>query len=164
MNIRKATAEDIPSLMRLAAESATAAHWTERQYTNLISPAGKADRCAIVAEGSPVSDPATSAKALLGFLIARLQTPECELENIVVSSAAQRKGIGTALLDALKLAANDTNCESVFLEVRESNQAARAFYESVGFEPNGRRNFYYSNPSEDAILYHLTVPAKPFSQ
>ncbi|HZC24346.1 MAG TPA: ribosomal protein S18-alanine N-acetyltransferase [Candidatus Binatia bacterium] len=157
MKIRKATAEDIPSLMGLAAESATAAHWTEQQYRDLISPAEKVRRLAIVAEGPPVSDPATSAKGLLGFLIARLQTPECELENIAVSHSQQRKGIGRQLLNALKLAASQTNCEVVFLEVRESNQAARAFYESVGFKANGRRKSYYSNPSEDAILYYLAV-------
>ena len=161
--IRKATADDIRSMMNLAAESATAAHWTEQQYRDLISPAGKLDRLAIVAEGSPVSHPAMPAEGLLGFLIARFQSPECELENIVVSRAAHRKGIGRQLLDALQLATRETKCEVVFLEVRESNQAARAFYESVGFELNGSRKSYYSNPSEDAMVYRLTIPAKPFS-
>lgn len=163
MKIRKATADDIRAMVDLATESATAAQWTERQYRDLISPKSEFHRLVIVAEGSPVSDPATSAKGLLGFLIARLHPPECELENIVVSRSEQRKGIGRQLLNALKLAASETNCEVVFLEVRESNQTARGFYERVGFEPNGRRKSYYSNPSEDAILYRLGSPAKPFS-
>lgn len=159
MRIRKATANDIRSMIDLAAESATAARWTEQQYRELTSTGAKVHRLAIVAEESPgpVSDAATPSKCLLGFLIARVLTPECELENIAVSPAVRRKGIGRQLLDALMQAASETECESVFLEVRESNQAARAFYESVGFKPDGRRKSYYSNPSEDAILYRLAV-------
>jgi len=45
----------------------------------------------------------------------------------------------------------------VFLEVRESNQPARAFYLRQGFEESGRRKFYYANPQEDAILYRLAL-------
>lgn len=159
MRIRKATPHDIRPMMELAAESATAAHWTEQQYRDVLSAAVKVHRLAIVAEGSPEagSDPAAPARDLLGFLIARSLARECELENIVVSPAARRTGIGKQLLDTLKLAASETDCESVFLEVRESNQAARAFYESVGFQLDGRRKLYYSNPSEDAVLYRLSI-------
>lgn len=157
MRIRKATADDIRAMVDLAAESATAAQWTEQQYRDLISPEAKVRRLVIVAERSPDSGPAPSAKRLLGFLIARLQAPECELENIVVSRSEQRKGIGRHLLNALKLAASETNCELVFLEVRESNQAARAFYERAGFKREGRRKSYYSNPLEDAILFRVAL-------
>lgn len=159
MRVRKATVDDIRSMMDLAGESATAAHWTEQQYRDLISPGAKVHRLAIVAEGSPepVSDSAAPTQGFFGFLIARFLTPECELENIAVSPVVRRRGIGRQLLDVLKLAASETNCESVFLEVRESNKAARAFYESVGFKSDGRRKTYYSNPSEDAILYRLAI-------
>ena len=159
MRIRKAIADDIRSMIDLAAVSATAAHWTEQQYRDLLSPASSVRRLAIVAEGSPepVSEPVTPTKSLLGFLIARFLTPDCELENIAVSPVVRRRGIGRQLLEALKLAASETNCESVFLEVRESNQAARAFYESVGFKRDGSRKSYYSNPMEDAILYRLAL-------
>lgn len=165
MKIRKATADDIASMMSLARESATAAHWTEPQYRDLILPVVKVDRLAIVAEAAPsplcgADDPD---ERLLGFLVAHFLTPECELENIVVSPRALRKGVGKQLLKALLLAASKTNCETVFLEVRESNQAARAFYENVGFQLDSRRKSYYSNPSEDAVLYRLKVSANPFS-
>lgn len=160
--IRKATADDIPSMMALARESAAAAHWTEELYKDLLSSAASLHRLAIVAEGAP-EIPKVSApeRGLLGFLIARFLTPDCELENIVVSPNARRKGTGKQLLDALLLSAGETNIESVFLEVRESNHAARAFYERVGFKLDGRRKSYYSNPSEDAILYRLCT--KSFS-
>jgi [ribosomal protein S18]-alanine N-acetyltransferase len=57
----------------------------------------------------------------------------------------------------LLLAARETNSESVFLEVRESNHEARAFYEKVGFKLDGRRKSYYSNPPEAATLYRMAV-------
>ena len=51
----------------------------------------------------------------------------------------------------------ETRSEAIFLEVRASNTAARSLYESLGFCQTGLRRFYYSDPSEDAILYRLTV-------
>jgi ribosomal-protein-alanine N-acetyltransferase len=44
------------------------------------------------------------------------------------------------------------NCEFIFLEVRESNTAALALYGSFGFKVSGRRNNYYRNPVENAIV------------
>jgi len=160
VKIRKATADDIHAMIELARASVTAAHWTELQYRDLLTPAAAAHRLAVVAEaGWDVSNSAASdnSERLLGFLIARFITPECELENIVVSPAARRRGVGKQLLKSLLLAAHETNIESVFLEVRESNSAARAFYEQAEFKFDGRRKSYYSNPSEDAILYRLAV-------
>lgn len=93
----------------------------------------------------------------LGFLVARYIAPDWELENIVVDPNARRRGLGKHLLDALLAKARETNSESVFLEVRESNGSARALYESAGFHQTGRRKSYYSGPAEDAILYRLTL-------
>jgi ribosomal-protein-alanine N-acetyltransferase len=45
----------------------------------------------------------------------------------------------------------------VFLEVRESNAAARALYANAGFEQTSRRKSYYANPLEDAILYRHVI-------
>ena len=44
---------------------------------------------------------------------------------------------------------------AVFLEVRESNRAARALYEKWAFLESGRRRGYYKDPEEDAILYRI---------
>lgn len=56
-----------------------------------------------------------------------------------------------ALLDEAR-----QNGEAVFLEVRESNMAARRLYEKLGFAETGRRRGYYANPPEDAVLYSKT--------
>src|SRR5215472_17601433 len=138
-------------MMALARESTSAAQWAEQEYRNLFSTQGP-HRIALVAD-SPQSPPS----ALLGFLVARHVAPEWELENIVVAATARRHGIGNQLLRALVAAARETNSESVFLEVRESNVPAHALYEKSGFQRSGRRKSYYSNPVEDAILYRLPL-------
>jgi ribosomal-protein-alanine acetyltransferase len=155
--IRDATPRDIPSMMNLARESSSAAQWTTKQYEDLFPDAQMESirRFAVVAVQNDVSD--ASQNEVLGFLIARHLAPEWELENIVVAPAARRTGVGRKLVHALIAAAHETDSESVFLEVRESNSATRALYEQCGFTAQGRRKSYYSNPSEDAVIYRLTL-------
>lgn len=152
--VRRATSADVPAITELTHKSSTAAHWTEGQYAAAIQPAdGPFDRLVLVAR--EVSDQETS--PVLGFVVARHLRPEWELENIVVSPASQRQGIGRRLLRSLLARAIETASEAIFLEVRASNEAARSLYQSAGFCQTGLRRFYYSNPSEDAILYRLTL-------
>lgn len=94
---------------------------------------------------------------LAGFLVARYVPSEWELENIVVAPAIRRMGIGRQLIDTLLVQARQTNSIAVFLEVRESNTAARSLYKKLGFMETGRRKAYYSNPSEGAVLYSKTL-------
>jgi [ribosomal protein S18]-alanine N-acetyltransferase len=160
VQIRPATAADIPSIVKLERQSATAGHWTEGQYQKAFQREG-ATRLVLVADDprlAPDQKPAPAETTLLGFLVALHVAPEWELENIVVAPAARRKGMGKRLLAALFAAARETNSAAVFLEVRESNSAARTLYETAGFKPTGRRKVYYTNPSEDAVLYRLTLP------
>lgn len=159
--IRAVTLADIPAIIRLERECATAAHWTEQQYRQALDREGSA-RLLLVAEASRLPSSRSEVKSvaptdMLGFLIARHLAPEWELENIVVAPAARRRGLGRGLLNALLSAARETNSDSVFLEVRESNAAARTLYEKAGFGQTGCRKSYYSNPREDAILYRFTV-------
>jgi len=137
--------DDIASLIAMERECSTAAHWTEQEYQNLFvvrdEPAG---RLVLVATG---------ASMILGFLVARGLPPEWELENIVVASSVRRRGIGKQLMEALLEQARQRSGRAMFLEVRESNIAARHLYEKLGFAETGRRIAYYNSPSEDAVLY-----------
>jgi len=77
---------------------------------------------------------------------------EAEIANLAVSDEARRAGIGARLLDFAVAAADHRQCRVVFLEVRESNVAARALYASRGFQVAGRRSKYYRKPVEDALV------------
>jgi ribosomal-protein-alanine N-acetyltransferase len=146
--------------MNLERQSATAGHWTERQYRQAFQTEGPASLLLVAAEASsPRASGLISVKGsgILGFLVANHLAPEWELENIVVAPAARHRGIGKRLLEALLDAARETDSSAVFLEVRESNTAARTLYEGSGFEQTGRRRSYYTSPSEDAILYRRAL-------
>jgi [ribosomal protein S18]-alanine N-acetyltransferase len=148
VNIRTATPDDIPFLLQLERDSTTAAHWMLQQYTDLFRDGAAASRLVLLVERDDF---------VIGFLVAQHIASEWELENIVVSSAERRKGIGARLLQALLDTARKGASESVFLEVRESNLPARRFYEKTGFQQAGVRKGYYRDPPEDAILYRLDL-------
>ena len=147
MSIRSARPEDVGAMAALARHSPTAAHWAESSYSGLLDEKAAA-RISLVAE---------NAGAIQGFLIARSIGHECELENIVVAEGSQRHGVGSALMGALINGVRDRKAKSIFLEVRESNAAARALYETCGFSISGRRQLYYREPAEHAVLYTLTL-------
>ena len=162
MNLRPAIPADIPFIVELERACPTAAHWTERQYRQAVQPdSSDPQRLVLVAEAAPPALGAGengrgSGSGIVGFLVARHLASEWELENIVVVPAARRNGLGRQLLDVLLAAAHKTDSESVFLEVRESNAAARKFYNKAGFQQIGRRKSYYTDPPDDAILYRCS--------
>jgi [ribosomal protein S18]-alanine N-acetyltransferase len=156
VQIRSATLADVTSLIRLERQSATAGHWTEDQYRQALK-SGSTKRLFLVIESSPTTPPSDAPTSILGFLVAQNIAPEWELENIIVATTARRKGLGKRLLQHLLAVAREANGDSVFLEVRESNTAARALYEKAGFVQTGRRKSYYTSPPEDAILYRRSL-------
>src|SRR5205814_9065857 len=89
--------------------------------------------------------------------VARGLGREWELENIIVADQAERRGLGTRLLGELANLARSQHAQSIFLEVRESNQAARSLYLKCAFVESGHRKSYYQNPPETAILYKLDL-------
>jgi ribosomal-protein-alanine N-acetyltransferase len=88
----------------------------------------------------------------LGYVVAMVAGSEAEIADLAVSPAARRRGIGRALIDRLLNDLTGEGVLAVFLEVRESNRAARALYESRAFQGIGRRRGYYRFPVEDALL------------
>ncbi len=149
MIIRPATPADIRDMLALEQRAVTAAHWTEAEYAKLFS-AGQ-QRVALVIDDDGVR----------GFVVARGLAGEWEMENIAVAGEARRRGLATRLVGELLDRARDQGATAVFLEVRESNLAARRLYEKWAFEECGRRPGYYSQPTEDAILYRFSFPQAP---
>lgn len=145
LSIRPATVADLPAMMALEKRAATAAHWSAEQYQDLLHST-ESVRVALVL---------TVENEVQAFMIARVVHEEWEIENIAVAAPARRRGFGTRLLGELLDMARAKSASAVFLEVRESNQAARALYEKWAFLESGRRRRYYSDPVEDAILYRI---------
>ncbi len=131
--------------MVLERQASTAAHWTQVEYERIFN-LGQTPRVALVAE---------DVGEIVGFLVARALGPEWEIENIAVAEVVRRRGLGITLISEFLQLARTRGAAGVFLEVRESNQAARRLYQKLGFAGCGRRKSYYNNPLEDAIVYRF---------
>ena len=86
-------------------------------------------------------------KTAIGFLAIQQLVGELEITNIAVKKAHQGEGWGSQLLAHL-----DHVDFPIFLEVRASNTSAQALYQKFGFEVIGKRQRYYHEPVEDAII------------
>lgn len=147
MNIRTASPADIPEILSLERESPTAAHWSQQNYRDRLCGVGPESLVLLVEDQGAVK----------GFLIARILHPDWEIENIVVAASAQRRGVGSSMLNELLQRARTRSALKITLEVRASNTPARRLYEKFGFLESGFRAAYYRNPPGDAILYGLSL-------
>ncbi len=102
---------------------------------------------------------ASSGDDVLGYCVLLRAADEGEIANIAVALDARRRGIAGELLDDALHAAAHSGVASVYLEVRVSNDAARALYASRGFIAVGRRRAYYRNPLEDALVLRWSHPS-----
>ena len=90
--------------------------------------------------------------SLCGYAFFRICPPESELLKVVVASEWRRQNVASSLLRQGFTALSDLGCTDCFLEVRQSNMAARSLYERMGFFQTGTRKHYYHQPDEDALL------------
>ena len=77
---------------------------------------------------------------------------ETDMMNIAVHPDYRRRGIAEDLVISLMEALKENGNHSLMLEVRTSNEPARALYEKLGFAQVGLRKNYYRNPREDACI------------
>lgn len=141
MLLRQMTESDLPQVLELQRELAFQ-DWNEKQFLSEIRASYA--YCVICEDDGK----------LLGYAIFHLLGPDSELLSIATRTSEQRKGIGSQLLKAGldKLTESGDQC---FLEVRDGNAKARAFYEKHGFKLYSVRKKYYSD-GEDAALYKFS--------
>ena len=97
---------------------------------------------------------ARDGNAVLGYAGVYANKPTADVQTIAVASSAQRRGVGAALLEALKDAARTRGCTEMLLEVRADNEPAIALYERAGFETISNRRGYYG-PGQDALIMRV---------
>lgn len=119
--------------------------WSERAFQDAIANPAIYFACA------------RDGQRLVGYVVAWFVAGEGEVANLAVSPIAWGKGIGRLLLSAALNEGLSRSAGAVYLEVRESNERARALYKSGGFEEVGRRKSYYRRPAEDAIMLRRSL-------
>lgn len=89
---------------------------------------------------------------VVGYIGSQTVLDETDMMNVAVHPSHRRCGIAEALVSALSAALKELGSVSLTLEVRASNEPAKALYEKLGFVQVGRRPNYYRNPKEDALI------------
>ena len=87
-----------------------------------------------------------------GYCIVYFVLDEGEIARIAVDNCFRRQGVGRKLLEQVERTCKEKGIIRLMLDVRESNESARAFYKSLGFEEDGVRKNFYEMPKENAVL------------
>ena len=77
---------------------------------------------------------------------------EGQITNIATHPDARRQGLGERVTRALVEYGENNGISFFSLEVRESNFAAIALYEKLGFKKAGIRKNFYKLPVENAVI------------
>ncbi len=140
----------VSRLAQLEAES-TSWPWTQSQLQSSLDQGHSCYR--FVSDGKPV-----------GYCVLRVSVGVLEILNLVIFRDSQGYGYGRRLLLRIIRLATEQGTPEIWLEVRESNAAARSLYQSLEFVEGTRRRNYYSNNEdgstlerEAAILMHLSI-------
>jgi ribosomal-protein-alanine N-acetyltransferase len=128
--VRRGEPEDLPAVAAIQAASPEAARWNPADYLTYDL---RVAECGGEAAG---------------FLVAREVAGEAEILNLAVAPRFRRRGMARELLRSLV----NSFKGPIFLEVRESNKAARLTYQAIGFKEVARRSCYYDSPPETAIV------------
>ena len=142
--LRAATLDDLESIAEIE-RSAFTDPWSRASFRSMLD---QAPVWFVVAE---------SGERVVGYVVAWFIGGDGEIGNVAVDEAYRGQGIGGMLLDAVLAEARRREVEAVYLEVRESNLAARRMYERYGFARVGRRRRYYRRPEEDALILRLAL-------
>lgn len=97
--------------------------------------------------------------AIAGYAVVAVAAQEAHLLNLSIAGPLQHRGLGRELLVFAVKLARDYAARSILLEVRPSNEAARALYAAAGFAEIGIRKSYYPAGAgrEDAVVLALTL-------
>ncbi len=137
--LRAATRADVTVLLEIERASFTNPLWVAQDFLKYPCTVAEADG------------------QIAGFLVVRetfagdkQYRPEREILNLATAPRFRRLGVAKLLLESELLAG-----ANYFLEVRESNVGARTLYSHFGFQEIGRREKYYHNPAETAIVMQM---------
>lgn len=112
--------------------------WSAAEYADLLSD----PRTTIIGDANAV-------------LVLRCAGPEAEVLTLFTAPEGRRQGLARALLAQAEASALADGVEEIFLEVADTNQAARALYAAAGYLPRGIRKDYYETPAGPRIHAHV---------
>lgn len=139
MILREMMIDDLDEVMELE-EELFAVPWTKEGFFTFLT---RDDAMFLVVEEKG---------KILGYCGLLMVLDEGDVLNVAVKKDRQREGIGNFLMESMMRLAAEREISIIHLEVRKSNETAIRLYERLGFERDGIRKGYYTDPVEDAIL------------
>ncbi len=125
--------------------------WPERSYHFELTE--NPTTLAIVAELRPTQ----GGSIIIGMSVVWVLEDEAHIATIAIHPEFRGKGFGKSLLAETLKRSFARGARLATLEVRENNQVAQRMYFQFGFEVAGRRDRYYKDNNEDALI--MTLPA-----
>ena len=95
---------------------------------------------------------ALEGETVIGYVGSQTVMGWSDMMNVAVHPDHRRLGVGKALIEELIRQLREQGSENLTLEVRTSNENAKALYAGLDFMEVGRRKNYYHNPKEDALI------------
>lgn len=95
---------------------------------------------------------ALDGESVVGYVGSQTVLGWTDMMNVAVHPDYRRKGIAEQLVVSLENELKNRESTCLTLEVRVSNEPAKALYYKLGFLEVGRRKNYYRNPKEDALI------------
>ncbi len=138
---REMTVDDIPAVMEIEKQIYTHP-WTAGIFKDCLRVGYN---CWVYSEKD----------VLLAYGLVSVAVNEAHILNLCVLPDAQGRGLGRCMLHKLMQLAEQRQGNSIFLEVRESNQVAQNLYDQEGFNRIGLRKNYYpaEDGREDALVF-----------
>lgn len=149
--LRPLTAADLPRLAELEETLFAPSAWSLGMLTEELDAPG---RWYVGIDAPPA---AAGPGPLVAYAGLWFDGDLAQVMTIGVDPDAQRRGLGSALLEALVRRARDLGAEAILLEVRVDNEPALALYRRHGFELLGRRRRYYQPGDVDAFTMRLRL-------
>jgi ribosomal-protein-alanine N-acetyltransferase len=126
-----ATLRDAAAIAKLHAASFHRG-WSEDELESLL------------VERNVLTHRATVNGRLVGFIMSRMAASEAEILSVAVAASYRGKGLARRMLNLHMGRLSGVGTRVIFLEVDESNAAARQLYRRAGFGEAGRREGYYA--------------------
>lgn len=153
LQIERAGPENMPEVMGVNAASQDAPHWPPDAWKNFVEPSSYAgDRRSVILLARSIGGD------VIGWLAATGIYETAELEYVLVHPRHRAEGVGRCLMEHWLSWARQQGALEALLEVRPSNRTALRLYRELGFLERGRRQAYYQDPCEDAVLMWRALP------
>jgi ribosomal-protein-alanine N-acetyltransferase len=134
MYIRRASVDDLPSILRIEKKSFESDAWDRNLFLQYLGQAGQSVFLVAIVQ-----------RKIAGYALSFHTRTRAEIYSIAVAPDKRGRGVAIALLNRTLALLLRGGFETIFLNVRLENTAAIQLYRKLGFHRVRRVNGYYED-------------------